>query len=251
MPMVWQQAERQQINRILFQSLVQRSQKRSKVVGLVKQITPRVATIQYMEMQPASSARFILGIGSLLKVEGSTTPLFLVKVEDSTTSSYRTHPSKRPPSPFLGPLFLVAGHYSSLEPWQIALLYDNTFWGSANNGLCLGCNGLTFQNQNENPSVLRFGDIKSVNVESGFFGKKLRINGQYDVGITSAADPGVVAKALQRMILELAETARLVTEIDNSQTLPIPNQTRTASSTGQSGVHNAQKRCQVPKTRFE
>src|ERR1044072_6057383 len=90
---------------------------------------------------------------------------------------------------------------------DVLLLYDNTIFGSAKDGLLITPEAIYWHNMWESVCMARFSDIKTISYNIQQLTSQINIDGSY-ISVTQSKDLGRLARNLADLILNLAQSAR-------------------------------------------
>jgi hypothetical protein len=113
-----------------------------------------------------------------------------------------------------------------VDPAEVLLLYDNTVFGSAKDGLLITLEAVYWHNMWENIGLARFSDIKTVSYNVQSLTSQINVDGS-GISITQSNDLGRLTKILADLILNLSQSVRGFAWEDAK---PVGNQTTVVSN---------------------
>jgi len=96
-------------------------------------------------------------------------------------------------------LTAAAKYLMSVEPEDVLVLYDDTFWRGGSDGFCLTSTAISWQNLYCEPVHFMFIDIYQVELALGLLTQIVTVNGE-NLEVSSSSDAKLVVKALKYIL---------------------------------------------------
>jgi hypothetical protein len=94
----------------------------------------------------------------------------------------------------------ISAYAPNVSPEDVLLLYDNTFFGGAKDGLLLTTDAARWRNKDGECGQRRYSEIESVEFVKGFFNPIIRINGEEGIDIDLAENSNKLGQLLTHVI---------------------------------------------------